>query len=262
MPILFFLILAAVSGALLTIAGKVFFVKTDETVDNILKALPGANCGGCGYSGCEGYANAIAKGEAPTNLCKPGGLEANKKISAAMGVEVVEVEQEVAFVRCNGNCNATSDKYIYSGTPSCTAAEKFYNGKGECAFGCSGFGDCVNVCENGAITIENGVAVVNPAKCGACGKCIKACPNNLITLRKVSQTLMVRCFSQDTGKDTRAVCKNGCIACKICEKKCPNDAIHVVNNHAEIDSEKCTRCGICAAACPSKCINILQICNK
>ena len=262
LPIVFFLLISLVAGVLLTVAGKLLYVKTDETVEKIISALPGANCSGCGYSGCEGYANAVAKGEAAPNLCRPGGIEVNKKISEALGVAVVEVEPEVAFVRCGGGCGATSDKYTYVGTPSCTAAEKFYNGKGSCAYGCSGFGDCAVVCESDAISIQDGIAVINPSKCIACGKCIKACPNNLIIMRKISQTVNVRCFSSDTGKATRSICKNGCIACKICEKKCPNDAIHVVNNHAEIDPEKCTSCGICAEVCPSKCIVIQKECAK
>lgn len=259
-PILFFLLISLVAGVLLTVAGKLLFVKTDDTVEKILSCLPGANCGGCGYSGCEGYAAAVARGEALANLCKPGGLEVNRKVSEALGIEVLEVEPEVAFVRCNGVCGATSDKYTYIGSASCAAAEKFYNGKGDCPFGCTGFGDCVAVCENDAIAVIDGVAVVNPQKCGGCGKCVAVCPNHLIMLRKISQTVNVRCSSYDSGKLTRSACKNGCIACKICEKKCPSDAIHVIDNHARIDAEKCTRCGICAEACPSKCITALPEC--
>lgn len=261
-PILFFLGLGALAGVLLTVASRFLAVKTDETVEKITEALPGANCGGCGYSGCAGYAEAVAKGEAPTNLCKPGGADVTAEISAIMGVEAVAAEREVAFVRCNGSCNATTDKYNYIGTPTCLASEKFFNGKGACRSGCLGFGDCVSVCDREAISVVDGVAVINPAKCGSCGKCVKACPNHLIVMRRESQRVIVRCSSIDTGKVTRSVCKNGCIACKLCEKKCSYDAIHVNNNHAEIDPEKCTRCGECAAACPAKCITILPECVK
>ena len=147
-PILFFLGLGALIGILLTVASKLLYVKTDETVEKISEALPGANCGGCGYSGCEGYAEAVAKGLAPTNLCKPGGNDTTKKISAIMGVEAIETEREVAFVRCNGNCEATEDKFAYIGSESCGAVEKFYSGKGKCSSGCHGFGDCAAVCDN------------------------------------------------------------------------------------------------------------------
>ena len=260
-PIIVLVIIGVASGILLTITSKLLAVKVDETVDNITNALPGANCGACGYSGCEGYANAVAAGKADTNLCKPGGKEAALKISEIMGAEVGEFVREYAFIRCNGNCSATKDKYEYIGTKSCLAVEKFYNGKGTCQSGCLGLGDCSRVCEYNAISVENGVAVVNPSKCKACGKCVKACPNHLIVMRKETQNYIVRCYSADVGKVTRQVCKNGCIGCGLCVKKCPNDAIVINNNHAEIDSSKCTNCGACAAACPVKCISNVPSCQ-
>ena len=254
LPILFFLLIGAVIGILLTVASKFFFVETDETVKKISEALPGANCGGCGYSGCDGYAKAVAAGEAPPNLCNPGGADAAAKIGKILGIEVESGEPKVAFVRCNGNCDATEDKFIYIGTKSCAAIEKFYNGKGKCRTRCHGMGDCSRVCDNGCITIQNGVAVVDTTNCTGCGKCVRICPNKLIVLVKKSQKTMVRCYSVDTGKDTRQICKNGCIACGICRKKCPAEAIVIDNNHAEIDTAKCTGCGICASVCPVKCI--------
>lgn len=259
--IVFFLLIGAAAGGLLTAAGKLFFVKTDETVEKITEALPGANCGGCGFAGCSDYADAIARGAAKPNLCSPGGLEVNKKISAIMGVAVEEAEPMTAYVHCNGCESATSDKYVYAGTKSCVAAEKFYNGKGSCSFGCIGFGDCANVCDEGAIEIKDGTAVISPSKCIACGKCVKTCPNHLISLKKKSAATAVRCSSQDIGKITRTVCKNGCIACGICVKKCPEGAMSLNSNHAEIDYKKCTSCGICAESCPVKCIEMLQKCS-
>lgn len=256
----FFLLIGAAAGALLTLAGKIFYVKTDETVEKITEALPGANCGGCGYAGCEDYAGAIAKGEAKPNLCAPGGLEVNKKISAILGVAVEESEPMAAYVHCNGCNGATEDKFVYTGTKSCAAAEKFYNGKGSCSFGCIGFGDCVKVCSESAISIQDGIAVINPSRCVACGKCVKTCPNRLISLKRKSAAVAVRCSSQDVGKITRSVCKNGCIACGICVKKCPEGAISINANHAEIDHGKCVSCGICASACPVKCIEIFAKC--
>lgn len=254
LPILIFLGFGALSGILLLIASKVLAVKTDETEAKITEALPGANCGGCGYSGCAGYAAAVAHDGAPTNLCKPGGAEVMKKINAIMGTEGGEFVREVAFVRCNGCENATKDRFTFTGTKSCAAVEKFYNGKGECRFGCDGYGDCAAVCSNGAITIADGVAVVDPAKCGGCGKCVTACPNHLIFLRKETSTVALRCSSKDSGKVTRTVCTNGCIGCKMCEKKCPQGAVVVADNHAVIDYDKCTSCGTCVSVCPRKCL--------
>lgn len=262
LPILFFVLIGAAAGILLAVASKLLFVKTDETVEKITAALPGANCGGCGYSGCEGYAKAVAEGSAPANLCKPGGPEATAEISGIMGIEAVIAEREYAHVRCNGNCDACDDKFTYIGTKSCAAIEKFYNGKGNCSFGCHGMGDCAAVCDNDAIRIEKGVAIINPELCGGCGKCIKACPNNLISFVKESQRYAVRCSSGDTGKVTKSVCKNGCIGCGICVRKCPKGAIILNNNHAEINSDMCNNCGACYAACPVKCIQILPVCHK
>lgn len=254
LPVLIFAVIGAVSGGLLVLGSRLFAVKTDETVAKIVEALPNANCGACGYSGCEGYAKAVAAGEAPTNRCKPGGAAAAAKIAGIMGTETLDTIKETAFVRCNGCKDATEDRYIFTGTPSCAAVERFYNGKGVCRTGCDGYGDCVSVCDNDAIHIINGVAVVDPAKCGACGKCAAVCPNHLIVIRPASQVVDVRCSSRDAGKVARTICRNSCIGCKLCEKKCPVGAITVNDNHASIDYSKCTGCGACAAACPRKCI--------
>lgn len=256
-PILFFFAIGAVIGLLLTAASKIFHVEVDETLSKLSEALPGANCGGCGYSGCSGYARALAAGEAPPDLCKPGGNETAAEIGRILGVEVGKVEKVVAFVRCNGNCDVTEDKFIYIGSGSCVAIERFYNGKGKCRAGCHGMGDCTRVCENHCISVNNGVAVVDPIYCTGCGKCVKVCPNKLITLIKESQRYIVQCSSVDTGKETRQICSNGCISCGICVKKCQGGAVVIDNYHALIDPDKCTHCGICQTACPVGCITKL-----
>lgn len=258
LPVLIFAAIGGISGVLLTVGSKLFFVKTDETVAQIIEALPGANCGACGFSGCEGYANAAAKGEAPTNRCKPGGATAAEKIAKILGSEVLETVKEAAFVRCNGCEGAVEDRFEFDGTPSCAAAERFYNGKKMCRTGCDGYGDCAAVCDNDAISIVNGVAVVDQSKCGACGKCVAVCPNHLIVIRPAELPYDVRCSSKDSGKDTRAICKNGCLGCHLCEKKCPSGAITVKDNHAVIAYEHCAGCGICAEVCPVKCITLIS----
>ena len=262
LPILFFLLVGVVVGLLLTAASKVFHVETDEKLAKLSEALPGANCGGCGYSGCPGYAKALAAGEAPPDLCKPGGSETAENIGEILGIEVGKVEKVTAFVRCNGNCDATEDKFVYIGSGSCAAIERFYNGKGKCRAGCHGMGDCTRVCENHCISVKNGVAVVDPTNCTGCGKCVKACPNKLIILINESQRYMVRCSSVDTGKDTRKICRNGCISCGICVKKCPQKAITIDENHAYINTAVCTGCGICQTACPVGCIAMLPLEQK
>ena len=258
-PVLILAGIALFAGVLLTIASKVFYVKTDETVDNILQVLPMVNCGACGYAGCEDYAKAVASGQAFSNLCKPGGSEAATKISEIIGSEVKRVAREVAFVRCNGNCDATNKKYSFIGEQSCASVSRYYSGMNSCNYGCDGFGDCKAVCEYDAIDIINGIAVINQDKCVACTKCVSACPKNLIVIRKAEQAIDVRCKNRDVGKIARQVCNNACIGCKICEKKCKYDAIKVVDYFATIDYNKCTLCGDCAKACPTKCIIDIRI---
>lgn len=253
-PVLIFAAIGAIAGTLLILGSKFFAVEVDEKVTKIAEALPNANCGACGYAGCADYAKAVAEGKAPNNKCKPGGSDAAKAIAAIMGQEALEAEREVAYVRCNGCLDASEDRYNFISTQSCSATERFYNGKRMCRSGCDGLGDCAAVCDRDAICIVNGVAVVNPEKCGACGKCVAACPNNLIVIRPYKQKVDVRCSSRDPGKIAKDVCKNSCIGCKLCEKKCPEGAITVTDNHATIDYSKCTNCGTCASACPRKCI--------
>lgn len=261
LPVIIFAAIGAVAGVLLVVGSKVLAVQVDERVVKITEALPNANCGACGYAGCADYAKAVAEGNAPNNKCKPGGSDAAKKIAEIMGQEALETEKEVAFVRCNGCQTAVEDRYTFIGTPSCKAVERYYNGKKNCRTGCDGYGDCVNVCDHDAISIINGVAVVNPSKCVACGKCVKACPNGLIVIHPAAQKVEVRCSSKDPGKVARAICQNSCIGCKICEKKCPNGAITVNDNHASIDYSKCNGCGECAKGCPRKCITTIAQCE-
>lgn len=249
-PIVVFAILGILAGVLLTVASKVFAVEVDERIEKISEALPQANCGACGYAGCADYANAIVNDNAPTNLCKPGGADVVKTVSDIMGTSAEVKEREVAMLHCNGNCNATSKKFDFSGVETCSAVKRFYGGDGLCAYGCIGLGDCIKVCEENAIKIKDGIADIDKSSCLSCGKCAKVCPNGLISLKPISKLIEVKCSSKDNGKITKQSCKNGCIGCKICEKKCQYDAIHVVDFHAVIDYDKCTSCGECKNACP------------
>ena len=93
-PIIIFAVLGLAAGILLTAASKIFYVKTDERIEQISDSLPQANCGACGFAGCSDYANAIVKSNAPTNLCKPGGAEVSAKISSILGTAAMEVVPE------------------------------------------------------------------------------------------------------------------------------------------------------------------------
>lgn len=244
-----------VCAIVLSVASKLMAVKEDERFPAVRECLPGANCGACGYAGCDGYAHALIDEEGvKTNLCVPGGDEVSKKLSQVLGVEFADVIEQVAVVKCRGDCNATSDKMDYQGIESCAAAKLLFGGKGKCSFGCLGLGDCVKICPQNAISIENSIAHVNTSICVGCGMCASVCPNKLISLMPDVEKMLVTCSNTDKGAVTRKQCTHGCIGCRKCEKECPAGAITVENNLAHIDYDKCTDCGHCAEVCPVGCI--------
>ena len=248
-------VIGLVCAVVLVVAGKVMAVKTDEKFEQVRACLPGANCGACGYAGCDGYAAALASGETKqTNLCIPGGNDASQQVAAVLGLKAAEVQPQAAFVRCSGTCDKTQKKYDYAGISTCQAAKQLFGGPGACSYGCLGLGDCQGVCEYGAICLEDGVARVDPRLCVACGKCAKTCPQQLIVIRPVSARHIVACSNQQKGGQTRQACQVGCIGCKKCELSCPEKAITVENNLARIDFSKCSNCGKCVEVCPSGCI--------
>ena len=190
-------------GVFLGIAGLLFKVKVDEKEEAVLAALPGNNCGGCGYAGCSGLAAAIAKGEAPVNACPVGGEAVGKKVAEIMGVEAEASEHMVAFVACQGTCERTRRDYEYYGIEDCRMMS-FVPGGGpkSCNSGCLGFGSCVKVCPFDAIHVQDGVAVVDREACKACGKCVAVCPKKLISLIPYRAKTAVACVSGDKGPVT------------------------------------------------------------
>lgn len=242
-------------GLFLGVAGIKFKVEVDEKEEAVLAALPGNNCGGCGYAGCSGLAAAIAKGEAPVNACPVGGEAVGAKVAEIMGVEAEESERKVAFVHCKGDCEKAKKDYDYTGVEDCRMLGFVPNGGPKsCNSGCLGFGTCAKACPFDAISVVDGIAVVDKEKCKACGKCIAVCPKNLISLIPYSAKEVVACSSGDKGPVTMKACQVGCIGCGICVKNCPQEAVKVENFHAIIDHEKCTGCGTCEEKCPKKAI--------
>lgn len=242
-------VMGAVFGLVLAIASKVFAVKTDARLDALKDTLPGANCGGCGFSGCGAYAQAVLDGKAKIGLCAAGGQASADRMAKIMGLAGVESQHVVAMVRCrHGNALKKGE---YHGLESCLSATKVA-GKGPnlCEYGCLGFGDCAAACKFGAMKVVDGCALVDSDKCTGCMACAAACPKGLILKVPYEADIIVACSNRDKGADTRKNCDIGCIGCKICEKNCPNDAIHVIDNLAVIDHTKCDSCGICAEKCP------------
>ena len=248
------------AGVLLALLSKLFAVPEDEKVKKIRSCLPGANCGACGYKGCDDYAVALSGGAA-ANLCVPGGKDTADALGELLGIEVEAPKEVVAYVHCNGNCSATGKKTDYDGMRSCRAAAMLYGGPDDCKYGCMGFGDCAAVCPVQAICLKDGIAHVDSSVCIGCGKCEKACPKHIISLVPKNTSTAVMCNNKDKGADARKACKNACIGCKKCERTCPHGAITVTDNLARIDYEKCTGCGACAEACPTGCLHSVILVN-
>jgi Na+-translocating ferredoxin:NAD+ oxidoreductase RNF subunit RnfB len=258
-PILIVVAIGVIAGLGLSVASILMAVPVDEKVEALTNALPGANCGACGFSGCAGYAKALSEGGAANGLCSPGGAETAAAIASILGLEDSGVELKTALVRCLGTYDNTSNKMNYQGVDKCTAANQLYGGVGKCAFGCMGIGDCIAVCEYGAISICNGVAHIDPTMCKGCSKCVRACPKGLIKFIPYKKNAVVRCMNCDKGALTRKVCTKGCIGCTKCAKVCPEGAIKIEKSLAHVDAEKCTGCGQCVDTCPNKCITIFDI---
>lgn len=240
---------------MLVVASKVFHVAVNPKTEQIRSCLPGANCGACGYAGCDGYAVALAEGaEANTGLCTPGAAKVAADVADILGVTAADVTKKVALVHCNGTCENTDVRAEYLGSKSCSAAKLVYGGGGKCVYGCLGLGDCVSVCEYDAIHVVDGVARVDINSCTACGRCVKKCPNALIEIIPADKPVAVKCSNTDKGAIARKNCTAACIGCMKCEKVCPSDAVKVENNLARIDYAKCTACGACAEACPTNAI--------
>ena len=250
-------VMGAVFGAILAFAAKVFAVHKDPREEKILELLPGANCGGCGFAGCAGYAAAIVAGKAEVTRCKPGGDPTGDAIAAVMGMAPVDMVKEVAHVGCSG-CGAANTKFEYKGIQDCVSASLVQGGPLSCDYGCLGFGSCEKVCPFDAIHVKDGVAVVDAEKCKACGKCVDICPRHIIALEpyKTKKHVSIPCSSKAKGPVVMKVCSNGCIGCGLCAKSCPKQAITVENFLAKIDYDKCVGCTLCAQKCPRGLITV------
>jgi len=262
-------VMGLVCAALLSTASKVMHVEVDESVSFIRASLPGANCGACGYSGCDGYAAALVEGNVATNLCPPGGDEACQKINEILGNDACEgLDKKIAIVHCMGDSESKRRKMEYDGITTCFAAHKLYGGHGACTFGCIGFGDCMNACPSAAICVENDLARVDTRKCTGCGVCVKACPVGIISVETEPVHTAVLCKNTEKGAKLKDKCSRGCIGCMKCAKECPAEAITVSDSLAGIDYSKCIGCNTsqepdpgsqpeqfkCVEVCIKKCI--------
>ena len=257
-------VIGAIGAIILYLASKKFEVYEDPRIAQVQEILPAANCGGCGYPGCSGFATACVNSDSLDGLfCPVGGSEVMGKVAGILGKEASSADATVAVVRCNGTCEARPKINQYDGVKSCAVASSLYGGETGCSFGCHGYGDCVTVCNFDAIFINpvTGIAEVIEDNCTSCGACVKACPKNLIELRKKgpkSRRIFVSCMNKDKGVIAKKACTNACIGCSLCFKECAFDAIKIENNLAYIDHNKCRLCRKCVDVCPTNAIHELN----
>jgi electron transport complex protein RnfB len=249
-------LIGGLAGALLAFAAEKFKVKTDPRVEEVLKLLPRANCGACGYPSCSALAEAIVAGKADPASCNVGGESTANKIVEKLGAGKCEVkERHVARVFCGGSNANCEKKFGYNGIRDCDAVLLVGGGDKMCSYGCLNYGTCVKACKFDAIKIgKDGLPVVDPEKCVACGKCIVACPRKIIGYIPKSAKVVVNCSTKDKGASVRKICKVGCISCRLCEKACKAGAITMKDNLPVIDYSKCTGCLECVKVCPMKTI--------
>ena len=246
-------VLAIVFALLIVLISKVCAVKTDEKAEAVAEHLSGANCGGCGYAGCADFAKALAEGKATLNGCGPTSNESKAEIAKILNVPFEAGERKVATVHCAGGL-VSLNKYDYVGNDGCVAQMALLGGSKVCPNGCLGGGSCEKLCPYHAISVVDGVSIVNKALCTACGVCVNTCPKKIVELIPSKAKVYVACATTCKGKDVINMCKVGCIGCGLCAKNCPQGAITMVNNVAVIDYSKCTGCKVCVSKCPRKCI--------
>ena len=248
--------IALVIAIILYAASKKFAVYEDPRIAQVAEILPQANCGGCGYPGCSGFADACVKADVlDGKYCPVGGQELMTRVASILGRDAGTAEPMLAVVRCSGSCAKRPRTNTYDGAVSCAIAASLYGGETGCSYGCLGCGDCVTVCQFDAIRMnaDTKLPEVVEEKCTACGACVNACPKSIIELRaqgKKSRRVFVSCVSKDKGVIARKACEVGCIGCGKCVKVCSFDAITLANNLAYIDFNKCKLCRKCVEVCP------------
>ena len=253
-----FTVLGLLFGFALAAAALRFQVKVNPLVERVRDRLPSANCGACGFAGCQAYAEAVVeRGDVGPNLCSPGRAAVAHDIAEWTGKALAAVRDEIVVLRCHGTTAFAGPEAEYAGIATCAAASLVFGGPKACKNGCLGLADCVRVCPFEALSMgPDGVPVVDTVKCTGCGLCIPACPKNLYELYPRNRRIELSCVARDKQSVVRATCMVGCTLCRKCVAKCPAQAIAWDGLTIRIDHEACLRygpaCGeVCVDICPS-----------
>jgi len=226
-------------ASLLAVANKKLYVFEDPRIDHIETMLPGNNCGACGLPGCRAFAEAaVAKTVTPGN-CTVATEESRDNMAEYLGVDVGGAEKQVARLACAGGSNVARQRATYAGITNCRGANLVAGGGKGCAWGCLGYGDCMEVCDFKAIVMDEfGLPVVDEDLCTACGDCVEICPKGLFSLQPISNRLWVACKNESFGDDAENECAVACNACAKCAADAPGGLIEMRNNLAAIDHSK------------------------
>ncbi|MFP4497780.1 MAG: RnfABCDGE type electron transport complex subunit B [Vulcanimicrobiota bacterium] len=241
----------AVLGAGLAAAAQIFHVEVDPKISEVNEALPGINCGACGYAGCGQYAEKVVEdSQVPANLCIPGGDKTAKKIADITGKSAVPAQKKVSILRCTlDEKTGAPNKYSYHGVEDCAAVEMLHKGEYTCPFACAGLGNCARACPVDAITMIDGRPHIDAEKCTGCGVCVKICPRDVLSLAVHPGRVVVHCRNTRSPREKRKICPSACIGCSLCMRNCPYEAIKMENFLPVIDHNKCPE------DCPRPCID-------
>ncbi|NLD35425.1 MAG: RnfABCDGE type electron transport complex subunit B [Desulfatiglans sp.] len=255
-----FLLAVAISW-ILGWANIKFKVVVNPKIEEVLNALPGANCGGCGYVGCSDYAAAVVDNNVPVNRCTVGGESCANVVARIMGVDAGQMLKSYAIVHCGSKLYERLLCNDYHGEKSCIGASQVAGIQG-CTYGCLGLGDCIEACKYDAIHVTDGLATVDYDKCIGCGACARVCPRGIITIVPFNENSIpvVACSNKDTGKESREVCQKACIGCKACSKI--SDIFIVEGTLSRADYSSCNaskyeETSQAKEKCPTKCIRFI-----
>ncbi len=226
-------------GIILSLASRTFKVFEDPRIDVVEDMLPSANCGACGVPGCRAFAEAVVNEGTNPAKCTVSAPDGITLIADYLGVEASQEEKVVARLLCAGGIKEAHNLASYKGGMStCRGEAVVTGGSKDCSWGCLGLGDCETICDFDAMAMnDNGLPVVDAAKCTACNDCVEVCPKGLFKLMPVGQKLLVQCRSLLEGDLAESKCSVACTWCSRCVADSAPGAIAMIDDLAVVNYE-------------------------